>query len=147
MYKTNKNGKVLNVLLGIIALFVIIFIIAWIVQKGSNTAKYNRVFDKNIQTMHENAKDYFAEDLPSEIGETTVLTLKDLYNKKLVNKLTYGKTACDEKHSYISATKLNSTEYKIKTNLVCGSKNDTISEKITTKTVVNDQDGNIIIDD
>ncbi|MBE6155427.1 MAG: hypothetical protein E7164_01570 [Firmicutes bacterium] len=145
--KNNKNGKILNILLGIIALFVIIFIIAWVVNKGSNTADYNAEFKTNLETVHENAKEYFANELPEEIGDTTLISLDEVYELELSNPIFYGKTACDETLSYVSITKINATEYKVKTNLVCGDKKDNIVEKIETNTIVDDENGNVIIDE
>ncbi|MBE6147959.1 MAG: hypothetical protein E7167_00390 [Firmicutes bacterium] len=145
--KNNKNGKILNVLLGIIALFIIIFIIAWVVNKGSNSANYDAEFKTNIETLHENAKDYFANELPEDIGDTTLLSLDEVYDLDLSKQLSYGKTACDDTLSYISITKINASEYKVKTNLVCGNKTDSIIEKIATNTIIDDENGNTIIDE
>jgi len=144
--KNNKNGKILNVLLGVIALFVIIFIISWIVSRGNKT-NYNDVFQTNLQTMQEEAKKHFANELPKEIGDTTLISLDEMYDLDLVDELKYGDTSCDESLSYISITKVNATEYKVKSNLVCGSKADSVTEKIKSNTVIDDEDGNIIIDE
>ena len=147
MYRNNKNGKILNVLLGIIALFLIIFIIAWVVSKGSNTSNFEADFKNNLENIQETAKKYFANDLPTEIGDTNVLTLQDLYDLNLVEPVSYGKTACSTQNSYSSITKINANEYKVKTNLVCGSKIDNITEKISANTIVNDNNGQEIIND
>ncbi|MBQ6841066.1 MAG: hypothetical protein IJO63_02995 [Bacilli bacterium] len=147
MYGRNKNGKILNVLLGVIALFIIIFIIAWIVNKGANNSNYDEIFKANLETMQENAKNYFANELPEEIGDTTLISLEEMYTLDLSDKLTYGKTTCDETLSYISITKINATEFKVKSNLVCGSKSDNIVEKIQTNTIVEDENNNVIVDD
>ena len=147
MYKNNKNGKILNILLGIIALFLIVFIIAWVVNKGNNNSNIDSKFKNDIENIQEIAKNYFANNLPNEIGDTTVLTLQDLYDLNLVKRVSYGKTACDGVESYSSITKINNTEYKVKTNLVCGDKNDNITEKISSNTIVNDNNGKEIIND
>ena len=112
--RNNKNGKILNVLLGIIALFIIIFIIAWVVNKGANSSNYDAEFKTNLEAMHETAKEYFADELPREIGDTTLISLDEMYDLELSDKLSYGKTDCDETLSYISITKINSSEYKVK---------------------------------
>lgn len=145
--RSNKNRKILNILLGVIALFVIIFIISWIVSKGTNKNNYNEVFKTNLETMQEEAKKYFANELPSEIGDTSRLSLDEMYATDLIDILTYGDVACDTELSYISITKVNETEYKVKSNLVCGNKSDSITEKIKATTKVDDENGNTIIDD
>ena len=147
MYKNNRNGKILNILLGVIALFIIIFIIAWVVNKGSNTSKYDAEFKNNLNNIQETAKKYFANDLPKEIGDVNVLTLEDMYELNLTNKLSYGKKACDEEASYISISKINANEYKVKSNLVCGPKADNIVEKISASTIVTDKNDKTIVDD
>ena len=147
MYGRNKNGKILNVLLGVIALFLIIFIIAWIVNKGSNNTNFDAEFKTNLETMQENAKNYFANELPKEIGDTTLISLDEMYEQDLSDELKYGKTVCDGTLSYISITKINAKEYKVKSNLVCGSKSDSIIEKIQTNTIVEDENNNVIVDE
>jgi len=147
MYNQNKNGKILNILLGIIALFIIIFIIAWVVNKGNKDTEVNtEVFENNLQTMHDKAGEYFASDLPQEIGDSSLLSLDDLYDLGLVDTLTYGSEKCDSELSYVSIVKTSANEYKIKSNLVCGNKSDTKTEKITSNIIVNDNEGNTIID-
>lgn len=145
-FKDNKNGKILNVLLGIIALFLIMFIIAWIMNKGSNSAKQEELFKTNLENVQATAKDYFATDLPKGIGDSKVITLGEMYDLELTDKLSYSKTDCDEDLSYMSVTKINAEEYKVKTNLVCGDKTDSLAEKIKATTVVKDQDGNVVTD-
>ena len=144
--RNNKNGKILNILLGIITLFIIIFIIAWVVNKGANTSNYDAEFKNNLETVHETAKEYFADELPEEIGDTNLVSLEEMYDLELTDELSYGKTSCDTTLSYISITKINSKEYKVKTNLVCGSKSDNIVEKIETNTVIEEENGDVIID-
>lgn len=141
--RTNKNRKILNVLLGVIALFIIIFIISWIVNKSANKSNYDATFKNNLNTMHEKAKVHFANELPKEIGDSKKVSLDEMYELDLVDTFTYGNNACDTELSYISITKTNDTEYKVKTNLVCGDKVDTLTEKIKATTVVEDGDTTI----
>ena len=143
--KNNKSGKILNVLLGVIAIFIIIFVIAWIVNRG-NKNNNAEMFNDNLNSMQETAKEYFANDLPEEVGDSIVMTLKEMYELGLIDKLTYGNTTCDKDDSYISITKINETEYKVKSNLVCGDKEDNITEKVEGEYKVKDEDGNVIID-
>ena len=147
MIRNNKNGKILNVLLGTIAVFVLIFIIFWIVGRGNNNAKNYEQFKKNLESLQTTAKDYFANELPSKVGDNIVIKLKDLYRLNLTDTLYYERTACSEEESYVSITKLSDNEYKVKSYLVCKDKKESITEKITSNTIVNDKNGNTIVND
>ena len=96
--------------------------------------------------MQETAKNYFANDLPEEVGDSVQMTLKEMYELDLIDKLTYEGVACDKDDSYILITKINDTEYKVKSNLVCGDSEDNITEKVDGVIKVEDEDGNVIID-
>ena len=78
--------------------------------------------------MQETAKTFFASDLPTEIGDEKTLTLEEMIYLNLSDKLTYGKTVCDINDSYISITKLTTNEYQVKSNLVCGDKQEITSK-------------------
>lgn len=146
MYNNENNkrklGKTINIILGIIALFIIIFIIAWLINKSNssnnNYNNNNATFDKNLNTIHEVSKDIFAEDLPQEVGATKKITLSQLYELNLVDKMTYGNTDCDQNNSFISITKINSKDYQVKSTLICGNKKDTKTETITSKVIIDD---------
>ena len=142
----NRNGRILNILLTIIALFIIVFAIIWISKRGQNNENYDAIFNENINNMQEIAKDYFTGSLPTEIGGTNLVSLKEMYELDLIGKLTYGKTSCDEDSSYISITKTTSDEFKVKSNLICGIKTDSIVEKIKSNTIISDENGNVIND-
>ena len=105
--KNNKNGKILNVLLGIIALLAIIFIIFWLISKNNNVINTNNNFNENLQKMQETAKEYFKDKLPENIGDTTIMYLDEMIENDLSEEITYGKITCDKNLSYISITKSN----------------------------------------
>ena len=55
--KNNKSGKILNVLLGIIAFFAIVVIVFWLISKNNNTNNVSE-FKDNLTKMQETAKKY-----------------------------------------------------------------------------------------
>ena len=114
----NKNGKILNILLGIIAIVFIIFIIFWLVNKGNNSTANEAEFTNNLKTMQDNAKEYFATELPENVGDTKIIYLDEMYKLGLSSKLSYGKIDCDESLSYISVTRSSKDEYKVKSNFL-----------------------------
>ena len=135
--KNNKNGKILNILLSTIALVAIIFIIFWLISKNNNVINSNNNFNENLQKMQETAKEYFKDKLPENIGDTTIIYLDEMIEKDLSEEIKYGKITCDQNLSYISITKSNDNEYKVKSNLVCGNVSDNIIEKINSKLIIN----------
>ena len=139
--KNNKSGKILNVLLGIIAFFAIVVIVFWLISKNNNTTNNVSEFKDNLTKMQETAKKYFEDKLPDSIGDTTIIYLDELIEKDILKEMKYGKTKCDGDLSYISATRSADNEYKVKSNLVCGNTSDNIIEKISIKSVIKDDNG------
>ena len=109
--KNNKSGKILNVLLGIIAFFAIVVIVFWLISKNNNTNNVSE-FKDNLTKMQETAKKYFEDKLPDSIGDTTIIYLDELIEKDILKEMKYGKTKCDGDLSYISATRSADNEYK-----------------------------------
>lgn len=141
--KETRSSKIINFILAIIAIFLVIFIITWIIYK-SNTKTLTKIFDANMQTMQEAAKKHFANDLPENIGDTKTLKLDEMYELELVDTLNYGTITCDEDLSYITVTKSAEDSYKVKSNLVCGDKNNSVTEKVTSTTIITEDDDDII---
>ena len=139
--KNNKSGKILNVLLGIIAFFAIVVIVFWLISKNNGTTNNISEFKDNLTKMQETAKKYFEDKLPDSIGDTTIIYLDELIEKDILKEMKYGKTKCDGDLSYISATRSADNEYKVKSNLVCGNTSDNIIEKISIKSVIKDDNG------
>ena len=142
--KDNKSGKILNVLLSILALVAIIFIIFWLITKNNSTINANNSFSDSLEKMQETAKEYFKDNLPEDVGDTTIIYLDEMIEKDLSKTIKYGKITCDENLSYISATRSANNEYKVKSNLVCGNVSDNLIEKISIKSIIKNNDGEII---
>ena len=72
-------------------------------------------------------KEYFTtERLPKKIGEVKTITLKELYEKKLILEVKdKNGNACDSKDSYISVKKMEN-EYQMIINLECDDEEEQI---------------------
>ena len=126
MYSNNKKGfSILDLLVKIIFAALFIFILIWLFQKRipkiNMNPFYSNVFRENLKYMQDAGESYFTDDkMPSEIGETTKITLEEMEKMNLIIPFVDkdGKS-CDVKNSYVNVTKLESG-YELKTNLVCG---------------------------
>ena len=136
--KNNKNGKIINALLGIIAFLAIIVIVFWLIARNNSNANNVNEFKNNLEKMQETAKKYFEDKLPENIGDTTTIYLDELIKEDILEQIKYGNITCDGQSSYISATRSSEDEYKVKSNLVCGNTSDNIIEKISIKSVITD---------
>ena len=87
-------------------------------------SKTSSTFTSNIEKLKKSGESYFANNkdkLPTEDGNTSMVTLNELINKGKIEKLSdeNGKN-CDGESSYVTAIK-EGEKVKIKANLVCGS--------------------------
>ena len=115
-----------NLFLKIIIVIIFVLFTVWLLSisnKGlSNSLDVltNNIFAQNMEKMKTVGKEYFTtERLPKKIGEIETLTLKEMYEKKLILEL-FDKNgnACDVEDSYVSVEKLDN-EYQMKVNLEC----------------------------
>ena len=132
-YKINWLGIIFKLLL----VALIIGILFWIIPKTNNKAYKNEVFTNNLNNMKAAAKDYFKGDkLPLKIGDSKVITLDKMEESKLIVPFTDSENkACDAKNSYAQVTKNSDTEYSLKVNLSCDSKEEYILDSIETTSV------------
>ncbi len=132
-YKINWLGIIVKLLL----VALIIGILFWIIPKTNNNAYKNEVFTNNLNNMKSAAKDYFkGNKLPSKIGDSKVITLDKMEESKLLVPFTdYDDKACDATNSYAQVTKNSDTEYSLKVNLSCNSKEEYVLDSIETTTV------------
>ena len=87
----------------------------------------NNVFSQNMEKMKEVGKEYFTlKRLPVKVGEIKTITLKEMYDKKLLLELTdKDGNSCSADNSYVSVEKFDD-EYQMKVYLECGKKSDYI---------------------
>ena len=74
--KEKKRIHILNIILGIIALLIIIFIIAWLIGKGRhNNSENNKLLTTNWNNMKTTAIQLFAYNLPEGLGDNKLRSL------------------------------------------------------------------------
>ncbi len=147
--KNNKSSRLINILVGVIAVLIIIFLIVFLVNKSNSnkTVENDQQFNDNLNLLHQTAKEFFAGQLPDEVGGSLQTSLQELIEMGAIDDLEYGNEKCDTEESYISITKTGKDEYRVKSNLVCPGKSDSTIEKIKSTTTVEDENGNTIIDE
>ena len=81
---------------------------------------YNQIYSQNITTMKEAAISYFTTDrLPSKVGESVTITLKEMQDKKLVlDLIDSNNKKCDVEKSSVKVEKLDN-EYLMTVKLEC----------------------------
>lgn len=116
----------------VIVLLVILLSLKLIslVVKNNTTNNYETLMEQKLEELDEIAKDYFSNNLPSNVGDSITLTLQDLMDNNISNEIvdTKNKT-CDSEKTNIKATLLE-TEYQVKTTLVCDNYEDYITTSI-----------------
>ena len=131
MYTNNKGFGLKDLIVKIILVALFVLLLIWLFRNYSPNMKpfYSNVFRENISYMQDAAKSYFTNDqLPTEVGESIRLTLKQMEEMKLVIPFVDkdGK-ACNKNDSYAEITKEESG-YTLKVNLVCGKESDYLIE-------------------
>lgn len=115
--------------------FIIAGLIYWLIPNKSYGNLTSSTYITNINTMKETGFDYFkGSKLPTKIGESKQITLKEMLDKDLLLEFYDEKgKSCDINNSYIQVTKTIDNEYAMKVALKCDNKSDyfvtTIVEK------------------
>ena len=120
--KFNWKGLIVKILiiLAILILFLMIFPLG-----GKKKDNYSNGFKDNLTKLKDVGGSYFGKDnLPSEVGDSIKVSLKDLINDKKIDTLKVDKTTCNENDSYIKIVK-KSKGYELETTLICGNEKNT----------------------
>lgn len=130
--KLEINWKSLLIKLAI--LLIVVFIILWIIslfKKDDNESN----FGKNLGLMRDAAEEYFTgSKLPSDIDDSASITLKEMYNKKLLIEFRDEEgNSCDVNKSYAKITKTSAELYRLEVKLVCNNESDTIVNTLNYK--------------
>lgn len=129
----NKRFSWTDLFIKVVLAIVFVLFAVWLVSLSNSKITNSLdvltddVFIKNIERMKEVGKEYFTtERLPQKIGEIETLTLKEMYEKKLILEVKNknGK-ACSAEDSYVSIEKLEN-EYQMKVYLDCDDREDYI---------------------
>ncbi|MDD3187770.1 MAG: hypothetical protein PHD02_04825 [Bacilli bacterium] len=132
MYEKRDAFTLRDVIFNLLFIILFVFILLWLfpsksflnnTQKGENS----HIFNENIETMKEAAISYFTTPrLPSKVGDSVDLTLRQMIDKKLILPLVDGNgNTCDEGMSYVELTK-EDDEYVLKVSLTCSDNDDYI---------------------
>ncbi len=142
----NEEFSIRDIVIQILFVILFVFILLWLFPTKGDINKlaenqnkdvnnvnleqafeplYARIFNENLYTMKEAAKDYFTtEKLPKKVGEKVSLTLSEMLDKKLLLPFVDSKgKQCDLQKSYVEVTKTGD-EYVMKVNLSCTDNND-----------------------
>lgn len=119
-------------LLKLIIILLFIFVIYQLFTGVKTNTLYDQIYNDNITTMKEAARDYYTTDrLPKNIGESKTMTLQDMLNNKLlVDFVDKDGKSCDTFGSYVTVTKVEGDKYTLKVQLACGDHIDYILDTI-----------------
>ena len=128
-----RNISWANLFIKVILVIIFVLFTVWLLSlsnKGlsdSLDVLKNDIFAQNMERMKEVGKEYFTiERLPEKVGSVETLTLKKMYDKKLILELTdKNGNACSAENSYVSIEKYDN-EYQMKVYLECGEESDYI---------------------
>lgn len=146
MYEERKdNFSIKGFILQLIVIIIFVFLMLWLfptkqyikdnmggnLQSEEQLARlevlYGEVFANNVERMKDAAIGYYTDErLPQVVGKSEMITLQEMYEKKLVLEMTDAEgNACSVTESYVKVTKYEN-EYRFKVNLKCGDKEDYI---------------------
>ena len=126
-----SSSFIRDLLVKVLLIVIFIFLLMCLFPMPNLTPFYSQIFNDNIQTMKDAAEDYYTtERMPSKVGDSTKMTLKEMIDKKLIIPFVDkdGKD-CDTSKSFVKVTKLEN-EYELKVSLTCGKESNYIIEKI-----------------
>ena len=115
--KTYKVGiNWVDIIVKIVLIILFILLLLWIIPNPQIDTFYDRVFNENIQTMKEAARNYYTVDrLPKNIGESTSITLQEMINSKMVLPFVdKDNNTCNTTNSFVQVTKTGENEYVLK---------------------------------
>lgn len=131
MYSNDKGFGLKDLIVKIIFLAIFVLLLVWLFRNNIPNMKpfYSNVFRENISYMKDAAKSYFTTDkLPTEIGKTSKLTLKEMQEAKLILPFVdKDGNSCNIYESFAEVTK-EENGYTLKINLDCNTESDYIVE-------------------
>lgn len=129
-YKIGINWK--DIIIKVIILILILLLLIWLFPKADLDVFYDSVYNNNIKTMKESARNYYIKDrLPNNVGDSTSMNLKEMIDNHMLIRFTdKDKNYCDETTSRVEVTKTSETTYVLKVQLNCGDQKDYILETI-----------------
>lgn len=130
-YKLKIDWKTLIIRAILVLLFIILVI--WLFPMPKLDTFYNRIFNENMNTMSTAAKNYFNNNLPEDIGDTSTIKLEEMINKNLLIEFKdKNNESCNKTNSFAQITKTGTNEYVLKTQLSCQDETDYVLETLNT---------------
>ena len=130
-YKLKIDWKALIIRAILVLLFIILVI--WLFPMPKLDTFYNRIFNENMNTMSTAAKNYFNNNLPEDIGNTSTIKLEEMINKNLLIEFKdKNNESCNKTNSFAQITKTGTNEYVLKTQLSCQDETDYVLETLNT---------------
>ena len=134
MYDNENRLRInwVDIIIKVILLALFLFILISLMPKNDLTPLYDQIYQDNINTMKEAAKNYYTIDrLPENVGDTKTMTLKEMIDNHLIIRFKdKNKKYCDESTSKVQVTKTSDQEYVLRVELNCGSQKDYILDTI-----------------
>ena len=134
-YKLGINWK--DIIIKIILVVLFIILLLWLFPRNDLGVFYDSIYTNNIATMKDSAEKYYTgKRLPSNVGESNSMTLKEMIDNKMLIRFTdKDKNYCDENASGVQVTKNATDDYVLKVHLVCGNDDDYILETLSSSAV------------
>ena len=122
------GGLIIKILL----VAVVLFLILWLMPRRNFDPLFNQIFNQNLQTMKNAARNHYTIDkLPENVGESEQMSLQEMLdNQLLIPFVDKNGKACNTKDSYVHIIKVGDNEYKLKAQLTCGDETDYILETV-----------------
>lgn len=137
MYEEKDYGfSWIGLFVKVIIVVIFILLVIWLVSKLF--FKYsNKDLKKDMELMEKAAGNYFTADkVPENVGKSSIITLDEMLEKKLIASESIS--TCDKDESYAKITKYQDY-YMLKVELLCGEKEDSTTKKFVPKTKSDDK--------
>ena len=142
MYEERKTFGIKDIIIQVLFVALFVFVMLWLFPSkkdledkfvtmdditSSLRVLYGQAFANNVNSMREAATGYFTtERLPKNVGDSVILTLGEMLEKKLVLEMKdSNNNACSLTESYVKLTKMDN-EYQMKIQLSCSDYSDYI---------------------
>lgn len=115
---------------------IIVFLLILLVLKVISLLTFNnnpsKYYSKQLKDLNEVALKYYNKDnIPTEVGESSIIYLKDFKDNNIDYELKVRKNdSCNLEISYIRATRLES-EYQVRSYIKCDNYEDSINKYVS----------------
>ncbi|MBR1413746.1 MAG: InlB B-repeat-containing protein [Bacilli bacterium] len=132
--KRSWKSIIFKIVVIILVLLIAFFLFRSLINKDDKTTSNNgNTFATNFQNLKKVSEKYYTDDkLPTEIGDTNKVTLKELIEQKYIDNLKDSKgNSCSPTNSFAEMKKTASNKYSLKVQLTCDDEQNYIISTIT----------------